>query len=336
VERSGPPDTPIATVAVGQYVLEVGSPSGATLLTASTRDEESAKELALALIRGEPAAAEPETTTGEEVEGLVDEASAATAKIERALALGKGFADAKALDPAQLGLEADALLDLLERLDRQGRAKEALRLARAASKLYALLRRWLELLRALRAALEAAEKLGDLRGIGWAKHELGTLQLAGGDRAGAERTLAEARQIRERLGDPSDLAATEHNLAVLARRAPQTPQIETGSASGSRGSRALRFGPALALGVVVFCAGVAGGAAIGGGSSAGKEAATVTSPAGTETETSAVDGGAQTTTETSTETVTETVTETATVTETETVTVAAPPTPAAPSGPVVK
>jgi hypothetical protein len=296
---------------VGHYVLEVGSPSGVTLLTGSARDEGSAKALALALAREGSTPKEAETTPGEEVEGLVDEASAATAKIERALALGKGFADGKALDPAQLGLEADTLIELIERLDRQGRAKEALRLARAASKLYALLRRWLELLRALRTALDAAEKLGDLRAIGWAKHELGTFQLAGGDMAGAGRTLAEARQIRQRLGDPSDLAATERNLEVLAQQLPRAPQTETGRASGS--TRALRLGPALALGAVVFCAGIAGGIAIGGDSSAGEEAATITSAGETATETSTVNGGTQTVTDTDTETTTVTTTETVTV-----------------------
>lgn len=310
MDQTKPSAAPLGAVAVGPYVLEVGSPSGTTLRSATQPDRGSEEALARALAWREPTPTEPQPTAGEEVTKLVDEASAATAKVERALAIGKGLAAGKALDPAQLGLEADALLDLLERLDRQGKAKEALRLARAASKLYALLRRWLELLRALRAALGAAEKLGDLSAVGWAKHELGTLQLAGGDVAGAERTLGEAHQIRQRLGDPSDLAATDCNLKVLARRLPRAPRVQ--AARASAGPRTLRLLPALAVGAVLFCAGVAGGAALGGSSSAGEEAA-VTSGTATETETLAGEGATQTVTETAADTVTVTETETVTV-----------------------
>lgn len=314
------PGAPLGAVAVGPYVLEVGNPAGTTLRSTARPDRGSEEALSRALAWQEPAPTEPQPTASEEVAKLVDEASAATAKVERGLALGKGLAEGRALDPAQLGLEADALLDLLERLDRQGRAKEALRLARAASKLYALLRRWMELLRALRTALGAAEKLGDLSAVGWAKHELGSLQLAGGDIAGAKQTLGEARQIRQRLGDPNDLAATDCNLEVLARR---LPRARTARASG--GPRTLRLLPAIAVGAVLFCAGVAGGAAVGGGSSAGEEAAAVTSGTDTETETLTADGAEQT--------VTETVSDTTTVTETETVTVEGKTgEPVAPSG----
>lgn len=149
---------------------------------------------------------------------VVDDASAVTAKIERAVALGKGAAEGKALSPEQLALEVGTLLDLLERLDRRGKCKEALRLARALANLLMLLRRWAELLRTLRAALRAGEKLGDLRAIGWAKHELGTLRIAAGDVEGAERSLREARKIRETAGDRRGLAATNRNLQVLCER----------------------------------------------------------------------------------------------------------------------
>jgi hypothetical protein len=281
------------------------------LSVAANADEEAAESLASALARPE-SAGETETTAVAAIDELVDEASAATAKVEQALTLGKGVAGGMALDPAQLGLEANALLDLLDRLDRQGRAKEALRLARAASKLYSLLRRWLELLRALRAALRAAEKLGDLEAIGWAKHELGTLQLAGDDVVQARRTLSEAREIRKRLVDPRGLAVTEGNLRILSELPPGTPSLEHRFA-GAR-PPVMRLLPLIAIGAVLLGAGLAGGVAVGGSSE--ETAATVTK---TSTQTVTRDGTTVTqpgTTQTVTEPpILETTTVTTTVTE---------------------
>ena len=299
---AGSTDPRPGVIVVGHYALDIGHPTGTIVSQSSSLDQAAADSLAQALREQKPAP-EPEKGAAEAAGDLVDEASTATAKVERAVAIGKGAAAGNVLDPAQLGLEADALLDLLERLDREGRAKEALRLARALSKLYSLLRRWAELLRALQAALRAGEKLGDLKTIGWAKHELGTFHLAGGDVDGAGRILGEAREIRRRLGDRADLAATEHNL----RACSHLPHgVERATSHGR--PRTVRLRLTLAIGMLLFVVGLAGGAALGdsGGKSVGKgaaitEAATNT-PAGTEAETV-------------TETETDTVTETETVTE---------------------
>src|SRR4029077_18877615 len=164
VASGDPPDPRLGAVVVGRYVLEVGNPAGTTIGRSAAPVEAEAVSLAHAPVEQKPAQ-EQEKTPVEAIGDIVDEAATATAKVERALAIGKGAAQGGAFDPAQLGLEADALLDLLERLDREGRAKEALRLARTLSKLYSLLRRWAELLRALQAALRAGEKLGDLKAI---------------------------------------------------------------------------------------------------------------------------------------------------------------------------
>jgi hypothetical protein len=331
----GPTDPPLGTVVVGRYVLEVGGPAGTTIGQSTAPAEAEAASLARALAERKPAT-EPAKAPAEAIGDLVDEAATATGKVERALAIGKGAAHGGALDPAQLGLEADTLLDLLERLDREGRAKEALRLARALSKLYSLLRRWAELLRALRAALGAAEKLGDLQAIGWAKHELGTLQLAGGDIEGGERSLTEAREVRKRLGDQNELAATEQNLRVLSQRVhgPARQADRAGSSTGR--PRIPRLSPALVVvGAVIFGAGIAGGAVVGdsgNGSGAGGGVTTITArgpAAETTTVTQTVPGPEG---QTATVTVTEkepaakvsTVTVTETSTATETVTLKAP------------
>ena len=89
----------------------------------------------------------------------VEAASEATAKIERAVALGKGIGEGEALDPTQLSLEVGTLLDCLERLDRRGKHKKSLQMARALATLLMLLKRWADLLRTLRSGLRAAEQI---------------------------------------------------------------------------------------------------------------------------------------------------------------------------------
>jgi hypothetical protein len=200
---------------------------------------------------------------------VVDDASEVTAKIEQAVALGKGVAEGNALSPEQLGLEVGTLLDLLERLDRRGRHKEALRLARALANLLMLLRRWAELLRTLRATLRAGEKLKDPSAVGWAKHELGTLRLAAGDVEGAERKLHEAREIRERAGDRRGLAATNRNLQVLCERLQEMLRDEElVRADGGRPSL-LQLLSLAVLFVLLFGGGVAAGLIAGGSKDAG-------------------------------------------------------------------
>jgi tetratricopeptide (TPR) repeat protein len=199
-------------VEVGNFTLQVGSPAG-TLIEASGAAATGDDSLRRAL--EEPAAKKAETAPALATE--VEEASEATAKIERAVALGKGIGEGRALDPTQLGLEVGALLDCLERLDRKGKHKKSLQMARALATLLMLLKRWADLLKTLRSALRAAELLDDQEAIAWAKHELGTLRLAAGDLEGADRDLGQAREIRERIGDRRGLAATERNMAVLCK-----------------------------------------------------------------------------------------------------------------------
>jgi hypothetical protein len=203
------------------------------------------------------------------LDDAVDEASAVTAKTERAVALFRGLVEGKALDPEALSAEVDSLLSLLERLDRQGRHREALRLARALSALLALLMRWAALVRSLGIALQSAERLGDAGAIAWAKHELGTLHLAA-EPAGAERALGEAREIRERLGDRSGLVATDRNLQVLCQQLRQL--LRDGKLMQKEGllQSALRSPLFLAVvaALVLAAGGVAGGVIdVGGGGS---------------------------------------------------------------------
>jgi hypothetical protein len=240
-----PQGSPTCTVAVGRYILEVGAPPGTSISVPAQSREGDSRPLARALKQGGADAKKKADV------GSVDDASELTAKAERAVALFNGVAEGKVLDPKQLSAEIDALLGLLERLDREGRWEEALRLARALSGLLALLMRWVELVRSLNVALHAAQSLGDWPAVAWARHELGTLQLAVDDVAGAERELGEAREIRQRVGDRRGLAATDRNLQVLCRQLRQL--VRDGRlAPRRRALRFLRFGTPLAIAVVVL------------------------------------------------------------------------------------
>jgi hypothetical protein len=266
--EADPPEVARRSLAVGGYVLDVGGAAGTVVQRRAGAAAEGAEPLERAFEEQEP-----EGDSGAAVAaGVVDDASEVTAKIERAVALGKGVAEGKALSPEQLALEAGTLLDLLERLDRQERFKEVLRLARALVNLLMLLRRWAALLRALRAALRAGEKLGDLAAVGWAKHELGTLRLAAGDVKGAERSLREAQEIRERIGDRRGLAATTRNLQVLCERLREMLRKEELVRAGAQGSSALRPLILAALFVLLFGGGVAAGVIAGNSNDAGDSA----------------------------------------------------------------
>jgi hypothetical protein len=201
---SGP--EPTGTVAVGRYVLAVGGHAG-TLIEPGAAGGDSSK-LAAALER--PA-------IGTEAKEAVDAVSAATARVEEADRTFRAVADG-ALDISEASGLLTTALGLLERLDREGRHREALALARAISGLLALALRWAELVRSLGIAGEAARQAGDQAGAAWAEHELGTLHLAADDPAAAERHLSEAQRLRSAIGDRDGLAATERNLGVLCRR----------------------------------------------------------------------------------------------------------------------
>jgi hypothetical protein len=203
-EVSPEPSPPIGTVRDGGYVLEVGGPSG----TIVSRQAGSA----------EPAQGQkPKKDPSEAVEQIVDKASSVTTRVEKADALYEDLADGS-VELAQVDSAIDSLVGLLERLDREGKHEDALRVARTLSKLLSLARRWLALLKALQAALRAGEVLGDESAIAWAKHELGTAHLVRGDLAEADRGLGEAQELRKRLGDRRGLAATVRNLEALCGR----------------------------------------------------------------------------------------------------------------------
>lgn len=264
---------------VGGYVLEPG-PAGTAISAAGDGDgtEDGARRLQRAFAEPAPPK-QPDPALATEVEG----ASQATAKIERAVALAKGIGEGKALDPTQLALEVGALLDCLERLDRKKEHKKAIQMARALATLLMLLKRWTDLLRTLRTALRAGEQLGDLDAVAWAEHELGTLRLAAGEVAEAERSLGRAKEIRERIGDRRGLAATERNMGVLCQRLREMIRSKDLVRPSSRGlwsapSRLLALAGILAA--LLFGSGVAAGMIADNGPGSKNVAAGTDDPSG--------------------------------------------------------
>lgn len=225
-----PPDlpTPSATerVPVGRYALIVGDSAG----------------LAIEPVEGQgtlPALAEAVAHDSRETKGLagraaafegaVEDVSQEMGKVEQALKRATELMQA-GTDPAALSDEIGVLLDVLARLDHDEHWTEALRVARTLVMLLALLGRWLDLLEALQTALGAAERLGDLAGQAWALHEQGTLHLAAGENAGANRLLGHAHDLRKQIGDRRALALTNRNVQVLCQAL--RAELELGGQSG--------------------------------------------------------------------------------------------------------
>ena len=238
-----PPSQPIRSIAIGHSVITVGVPGG-TLITAGTRlsgDAETADPLALEEALGR------EETLGELAERSVVTASEATDRVEAAAELLSDALAGKLVDLDRAG----QVLDVLRRLDEDGRYEEWLRYARSVHGVLVLLKRWAELLRLLRTLLGSGDRV-NAAGRAWAQHELGTLQLAAGNSKEAARLLEQARSARKRLGDADGLAATEQSLGVLCRR-----QASGGGRFGRRHAVAV-----VAIALLLLVAGGVAGAVI--------------------------------------------------------------------------
>ena len=109
-------------------------------------------------------------------------------------------------------------LELVQRLDRDGRREDAIRLARVLIELLALLQRWAALARTLHAGLRSAQAVGDRAAEALFRHDLGTLELVAGRLPEADKQLEAARELRAPMNDRRALAATERTQALLCRR----------------------------------------------------------------------------------------------------------------------
>jgi hypothetical protein len=200
-------------VQVGRFVFAIGQQGGTRAELAPGTPGADPSELAVALSQPDP----PDALA--EAEGALGEAESVTGRVERALDLFTAVAQGR-VDQKTVLKEVDVLLSALERLDREGRHADVLRLARSLAGLLALLMRWVALVQALRMALRAARALGDNLGDAWAHHELGTFSLGAEDASAANGHLEGALRLREKIGDEAGVQATKHNLAVLQQAFP--------------------------------------------------------------------------------------------------------------------
>jgi hypothetical protein len=280
------PRSPIGRVTVGGYVLKLGTPGGTAIVEAAEKEGDGAQPLQRALKKDKASAPKPEDEAiAAAATNLVGQASEVTSKAERAVTLFTELAEGR-LDPKAVSDEIGALVDLLQRLDREGRWSEALSLARALAGLLALLMRWVDLVRSLEVAVRAAGELGDFEAAGWATHELGTLHLGAGNASRAEERLGEAQEIRRRVGDREGLAATEHNLQTLCRL---LRRLLHGRHLVQRNTRLQKMLHSPALAVAVSAVLLAGGAIAG--AMAGGSGGPTAGGGGTVTQTGTGGGG---------------------------------------------
>jgi hypothetical protein len=195
-------------VQVGRFVFEIGGPAGTRADPAPAPGGADPADVAVALSQPAPA-----DRLGA-AEASLDEAVSVTGRVERSLELFTAVASGR-VDRQIVLKEVDALLVMLERLDREGRYDDVFRLARALTGLLALLMRWVALVQAVRMALKAARALGNSAGEAWARHELGTLSLGAEDAQAANGELERALRLRREGGDEAGAEVTQHNLAVL-------------------------------------------------------------------------------------------------------------------------
>lgn len=76
----------------------------------------------------------------------------------------------------------------------------------------------------LQDMLLAARSLGDLAAQAWVLHQLGTREIGVGQTQAAADLLHQALDLRQRLGDQTGMAYTQHNLDLLIPPPPAGPQ----------------------------------------------------------------------------------------------------------------
>ena len=112
--------------------------------------------------------------------------------------------------------EADALLDTLRWAVANDRFPDAIRLGRAIEGSFCLGRRWGAWREVLVNVNDAAVQVGDRAAEAWSLHQLGTRAFALGRPNEAVDQLERALEIRHEIDDGAGVAATRHNLDVIA------------------------------------------------------------------------------------------------------------------------
>jgi Bacterial Ig domain/Bacterial Ig-like domain len=204
-------------ITVGRFALHLGSTHGTIVHPAPTAERVQTMAVADA-VAGVPVAERPSASRA--LSDAVARAEEVTAGVERANDLITALAKGLTLDPKVLEKEANALLDLLDRADGEGRWEDERRLARALVTLLALIPRWVALIEVLRRTASAAAAVGDRATQAWAHHEIGTFGLAADDLGIARGHLTQALELRNSLGDTAGANVSFHNLRMFELAEP--------------------------------------------------------------------------------------------------------------------
>jgi hypothetical protein len=204
-------------IAVGRFVLQLGTPQGTRADPATTVEAESRERLAEAFRH--PTSSLPDAAAA--ADDLVTTADQVTGAIEQAESRIRAISEGLTLDPKTLSRQVDTLLVVFARADREGRFADELALARRLVTLLALIGRWAALLETLRRVGRAAAAVQDRAAEAWVQHERGSLALAAGEREIASESLNWALAARNALRDEAGAAQTLHNLQLLAAVEPE-------------------------------------------------------------------------------------------------------------------
>jgi hypothetical protein len=239
-------------------VLELSRRGDSTIQPGPEREQENARAVASAL-RGAPAEEGPPSLAKAEV--ALERTDVVTQRLEKLRDFVTTLAKGLPVDPETLAREVAMSLDLVERLWRSRRTREAVRLGRVLCAALLLLCRWADLLRTLGIVLSAARELGDRAVEAWVLNERGTLAATVGDPS-SQGLLRKALHLRRALGDREGAELTAGNLhaAGLSAGSPLLgvpAKLQVTITAHSAG--------AVAAGVAVTAAIVGGGFAVGGG-----------------------------------------------------------------------
>ena len=152
---------------------------------------------------------------------------------------------------------AGAILLVLKRAVAAQTWNEVRSLGHAVEEALAINGQWDMWATALNSINKAARAQGDIAEQAWVLHQLGTRALLLGDRAGAEASLTDALDIRERLNDATGAAVTRHNLNILL--APLLPEQQNNNSSNGAGGDVaipawLKIGVMSLVGVAILTA----------------------------------------------------------------------------------
>jgi hypothetical protein len=206
-------------VHVGGFVVAADA-DGFVLMQARRAEEREARELRNACARVDS------PSVLERAEERVADLDDLTADLERGGRVVEQLAGG--LDPQAVAEELEELLGSFRERCRQGRARDAARLAEVLVTAFLLARRWAVLVDVLRDTLGVAQAAGDIGVEAWASEALGTLAAAAGAPAAGD-LLGQAYALYEQLGDHAGAELASKNLAAAGHGAPASVGTKVGA-----------------------------------------------------------------------------------------------------------